>query len=182
MAGRRVNIREISAAILFLVSPVLYFFFSETWQAAPYQTTAGHGLLLITIPTGLMLVWLTERRLPARRQQPTPVWARVLLGGATGLLLTLAVLFLNATALRNVQELPGTSLGTSQEPVGMGSHAVVRLDVGQTVHLWNAFCGITGARVTVFIGQGLLGLDRVLDCALESERPTSSEPSEGATP
>ncbi len=175
MVGRRVNVREISAAVLFLLSPVLYFIFSETPQAAPYQTTAEHGLLLITVPAGLALVWLTERRPPAQGQQPTPVWARLLLGGATGLLLTVAVLFLNATALRDVQELPGTSLGTSQEPIVMGSHAFVRLDDGRTVHLRNAFCGVNGGRVTVFMGQGLLGLDRALACALASERPKSTE-------
>ncbi len=182
MIGRRVDVREISAAALFLLSPVLYFIFSETSKAAPYQTTAGHGLLLITVPAGLALVWITERRLPAQGQQPMPAWARLLLGGATGLLLAVAVLFLNATALRDVQELPGTSLGTSQEPAVMGSHVFVRLDPGRTVHLRNAFCGVNGARVTVFIGQGLLGLDRVLGCALVSERPKSNEPSEGTAP
>src|SRR3989442_433278 len=135
MIGRRVNVREISAAALFLLSPVLYFIFSETSKAAPYQTTARHCLLLI-----------------------------------------------NATALRDVQELPGTSLGASQEPAVMGSHVFVRLDPGRTVHLLNAFCGVNGARVTVFIGQGLLGLDRVLGCALVSERPKSNEPSEGTAP
>ncbi len=182
MIGRRVDVREISAAALFLLSPVLYFIFSETSKAAPYQTTAGHGLLLITVPAGLALVWITERRLPAQGQQPMPAWARLLLGGATGLLLAVAVLFLNATALRDVQELPGTSLGASQEPAVMGSHVFVRLDPGRTVHLRNAFCGVNGARVTVFIGQGLLGLDRVLGCALVSERPKSNDPSEGTAP
>ena len=165
------NVREIIAAVLALLSPVLYVIFAETPKAASYQTTAEHGLLLITIPAGFMLIGLTERRPPAQGQQPTPVWARLLLGGATGLLLTVAVLFLNAIALRDVHELPGTSLGTRQEPVVMGSHAFVRLDAGRTVHLRNAFCGVNGARVTVFIGQGLLGLDRVLSCTLPSERP-----------
>jgi hypothetical protein len=182
MVERRVNVREISAAVLFLLAPVLYFIFSETPKAAPYQTTAEHGLLLITVPAGLVLVWFTERRLLARSQQPTPVWALLLFGGATGLLLAVAVLFLNATALRDVQELPGTSLGTSQEPVVMGSHALVHLDAGRTVHLRNAFCGVNGARVAVLIGQGLLGLERVLACALASERPKSDESSEGTTP
>jgi hypothetical protein len=182
MAAQRISVREIIAAILILLSPVLYFIFSETSKAAPYQTTAEHGLLLITIPAGLALVWLTERRLPERGQPPTPVWARLLLGGATGLLLTVAVLFLNATVLRDVQELPGTSLGFSQEPVVMGGHAFVRLDAGRTVHLRNAFCGVNRARVTVLIGQGLLGLDRVLACALASERPKSNGSSQGTTP
>ncbi|HZC67960.1 MAG TPA: hypothetical protein VE201_05010 [Nitrospirales bacterium] len=173
------NVREISAAVLFLLSPALYFIVSETPKAAPYQTTAEHGLLLITVPVGLVLVWLTERRPPAQGQQPMPVWARLLFGGATGLLLTVAVIFLNATALRNVQELPGTSLGTSQDLDILASHALVQLDDGRTVHLLNAFCGVNGARVTVFIGQGLLRLDRVLACALASERPKSKESSEG---
>ena len=169
MVRRRVSVRAISAAVLLLLAPTLYFIFSETPIAAPYQTTAEHGLLLITVPAGLVLVWLTERRPPAQGQQPMAVWARLLLGGAT-------VLFLNATALRDVQELSGVSLGTSLEPVGMGSHAFVRLDAGRTVHLRNAFCGVDGARVTVFLGHGLLGLDRVLACALASERPKSPEP------
>src|SRR5437879_11300464 len=116
MVGRRVNVREISAAALFLLSPVLYFIFSETSKAAPYQTTAGHGLLLITVPAGFALVWLTERRLPAQGQQPMPAWARLLLGGATGTLLAVAVLFLNATALRDVQDIPATSLVTTHAP------------------------------------------------------------------
>jgi hypothetical protein len=182
MVERRVNVREISAAVLFLLAPVLYFIFSETPKAAPYQTTAEHGLLLITVPAGLVLVWFTERRLLARSQQPTPVWALLLFGGATGLLLAVAVLFLNATALRDVQELPGTSLGTSQEPVVMGSHALVQVDAGRTVHLRNAFCGVNGARVTVLVGQGLLGLERVLACVLASERPKSDGSSGSATP
>jgi hypothetical protein len=182
MVERRVNVREISAAVLFLLAPVLYFIFSETPNAAPYQTTAEHGLLLITVPAGLVLVWLTERLPLAPSQQPMPAWALLLLGGATGFLLTVAVLFLNATALRDVQELPGTSLGTSQEPAVMGSHAFVQLDAGRMVHLRNAFCGVDGARVTVMIGQGLLGLDRVLGCALTSERPKSNESSGGTTP
>src|SRR2546422_11259717 len=123
MIGRRVNVREISAAALFLLSPVLYFIFSETSKAAPYQTTAGHGLLLITVPAGLALVWLTERRLPAQGQQPMPDWARLLLGGATGILLDCAVLFFNATALSDMQERPGTSWSTSKEPTDTASHA-----------------------------------------------------------
>lgn len=182
MVRRRLNVREIGAAVVFLFSPVLYFIFSETAKAAPYQTTAEHGLLLITVPAGLALVWLTERRPPAQGERSMPLWARLLLGGATGLLLTVAVLFLNATALRDVQELPGTSQGTRQGPVIMGSHAFVRLDAGRTVHLRNAFCGVPGARVTVFIGQGLLGLDRVLACALVSERPPGNKSPEGPNP
>src|SRR5438309_4079237 len=182
MVERRVNVREISATVRFLLAPVFYFIFSETPKAAPYKPPAEHGLPLTTVPAGLVLVWLTERLPLARSQQPMPVWARLLLGGATGLLLTVAVLFLNATALGDIQELPGTSLGTRQIPVVMGSHAFVQLDAGRMVHLRNAFCGVNGARVTVLIGQGLLGLDRVLGCALTSERPKSNESSRRTTP
>src|SRR5437870_11403896 len=71
MVGGRLNVREIGAAVMFLLSPVLYFIFSETPKAALYQTTAEHGLLLITVPVGLVLVWLAERRPPAQGQQPT---------------------------------------------------------------------------------------------------------------
>src|SRR3989442_14530208 len=109
MIGRRVNVREISVAALFLLSPVLYFIFSETSKAAPYQRTAGHGLLLVTVPAGLALVWLTERRLPPHGHPPMPAWARLLLGGATVLLLAVAVLLLLDTALRGGHERPGNS-------------------------------------------------------------------------
>src|SRR5437899_881957 len=101
MVGRRLNVREIGAAVMFLLSPVLYFIFSETPKAALYQTTAEHGLLLITVPIGLVLVWLAERRPPAQGQQPTPVWARLMPGGATGPRPTVPALFPNATALRD---------------------------------------------------------------------------------
>src|SRR5256885_15112584 len=102
MVGRRLNVREIGAAVMFLLSPVLYFIFSETPKAALYQTTAEHGLLLITVPVGLVLVWLAERRPPAQGQQPTPVWARLLPGGATGVVAPVWVLVLKATALRDI--------------------------------------------------------------------------------
>src|SRR5437879_11188477 len=182
MVGRRVNVREISAAALFLLSQVLYFIFSATSKAAPYQTTAGHGLLLITVPAGFAPVWLTERRLPAQGQQPMPAWARLLLGGATGLLLAVAVLFLNATALRDVQELPGTSLGTSQEPAVMGSHAVVRLDPGRRVPWGRASAGGKGAPVRALTGQGLRGLDRVRGAALVGAGGQSNDPSPETAP
>src|SRR5436853_6568880 len=99
MVGGRLNVREIGAAVMFLLSPVLYFIFSETPKAALYQTTAEHGLLLITVPVGPVLIWLAERRPPPQRQQPTPLWARLLLGAATGLLLSVALLLLNANNL-----------------------------------------------------------------------------------
>src|SRR2546428_12624320 len=105
MVGRRLNVREIGAAVLFLLSPILYFIFSETPKAALYQTTAEHGLLLITVPAGLVLVWLAQRRPPAPGQQPPPVWAPLLLGGAKGALPTVAGLFLDATTLRDRPEI-----------------------------------------------------------------------------
>src|SRR2546425_9830498 len=100
MVGRRLNVREIGAAVMFLLSPVLYFIFSETPKAALYQTTAEHGLLLITVPAGLVLVWLAERPPPAQGQQPTPVLGRLLLGGATGGLCQVPRCYLNATPMR----------------------------------------------------------------------------------
>src|SRR2546430_15044249 len=65
MVGRRLNVREIGAAVMFLLSPGLYFIFSETPKAALYQTTAEHGLVLITVPVGLLLGLLARRPPPA---------------------------------------------------------------------------------------------------------------------
>ncbi len=62
----RTYTREIIASLLALLAPALYFIFTETSNAAPYQTMAGHGLLLITLPAGLVLVWLIERRPPSQ--------------------------------------------------------------------------------------------------------------------
>src|SRR2546426_12752905 len=83
MVGRRLNVREIGAAVMFLLSPVLYFIFSETPKAALYQTTAEHGLLLITVPAGLVLVWLPQGPPPAPGPKTPPLRASPLLGGAT---------------------------------------------------------------------------------------------------
>src|SRR5256885_17211790 len=99
MVGRRLNVREIGAAVMFLLSPVLYFIFSETPKAALYQTTAEHGLLLITVPAGLVLVWLAERPPPAQGPQPTPARASPLLRGAAGPLAPLPVHFLEPPTL-----------------------------------------------------------------------------------
>src|SRR2546425_13151953 len=84
MVGRRLNVREIGAAVLFLLSPILYFIFSETPKAALYQTTAEHGLLFITVPAGLVLVWLAPRRPPPPGPQPHPALARPAARGETG--------------------------------------------------------------------------------------------------
>src|SRR2546428_13980199 len=84
MVGRRLNVREIGAAVLFLLSPILYFIFSETPKTALYPTTAEHGLLLINVPAGLVLVWLAQRRPPAHGPQPHPALGPPLLLGATG--------------------------------------------------------------------------------------------------
>lgn len=174
----RNNVREIVATLLALLAPVLYFIFTETSTAALYQTTAGHGLLLITLPIGLALVWLIERRSPSQEQRRTPIWVRLLLGGATGLLLATAILIVNALTLRDVTELPGTSLGTSPEPGPIASHAVVQLQDGRTLHLLNAFCGVNGSPVTVSFAKGLLGLERLVTCTLPSMRPSQAEPPE----
>src|SRR2546430_16938433 len=72
MVGRRLNVREIGAAALFLLSPGLYFIFSETPKAALYQTTAEHGLLLITVPPGLVLGWLPPPPPPRPGPPPPP--------------------------------------------------------------------------------------------------------------
>jgi hypothetical protein len=166
--------REIVAAVLVLLAPVVYFTFSETSLGARYQTMAGHGLLLITLPVGFVLVWLIERRPPTGGRQPTPVWARLLLGAATGLLLTTTLAIVNSLSVHDIQELPGTSLGTSVESGAMAGHAAIRLEDGRTIHLLNAFCGVNGSPVTVAHAKGLLGLDRLLGCNLPSVRPPQS--------
>jgi hypothetical protein len=152
-----------------VLSPVIYFIFSETPYAAPYQTMAGHGLLLITLPVGLALVWLIERRPPATGQQATPIWARLALGAASGLLLATALTIVNSLSGDDIQELRGSSLGSSLESGAAAGHAVVRLDDGRTVHVLNAFCGVKGSPVRVSHARGLLGLDRLLTCRLPSE-------------
>jgi hypothetical protein len=136
---------------------------------------AGHGLLLITLPVGFALVWLIERRPPAGGRQPTPVWARLLLGAAAGLLLTTTLAIVNSLSVHDVQEMPGTSLGTGVESGAMAGHAAIRLKDGRTIHLLNVFCGVNGSPVTVTHANGLLGLDRLLGCRLPSMRPPQSE-------
>jgi len=167
--------REIVAALLALTAPIVYTVFFETATGAPYQTTAGHGLLLIALPIGFVSVWLLERRPPPQGQRPAPVWARLLLGGAAGLLLATALLIVNALSANTVKEIPGTSLGTGSESGAVAGYAVVRLDDGRTIRLRNAFCGVTGSRVTVPLVRGLLGFDRVVTCTLESLRPTEED-------
>jgi hypothetical protein len=169
-ATPRMTAREIITAVLVLLSPVVYWIFSETSLGAPYQTTAGHGLLLITLPIGLALVWLIERRPPTDGRQPTPVWMRLLLGAATGLLLATALTIMNSLASHDIQELPGTSLGTSLESGAAAGHSEIRLKDGRTIHLLNTFCGVHGAPTTVLQAEGLLGLDRLLNCRLPSLR------------
>lgn len=182
MAGKvRIPVRETVAAVLALLSPVLYFIFSETSWGARSQTMAGHGLLLIALPVGFVLVWLIERRPPSRGRQPTPVWARLLLGAAAGLLLTTALAIVNSLSIHDIQEMPGTSLGTSPESSITASHAAVRLADGRTIHILNAFCGVHSSPVTVSHAKGLLGLDRPLACILPSVRPSLPDsPGDGA--
>ena len=167
--------REIIAAVLVVLSPAVYFTFSETSLGVPYQTAAVHGLLLITLPIGLALVWLIERRPPTGERRPTSVWVRLLLGAATGLLLTTALTIVNSLSARDIQELAGTSLGTSLESGAAANHAAIRLEDGRTIHLLNVFCGVNGSSVTVAHANGLLGLDRLLACHLPSMRPSQSE-------
>lgn len=167
--------REISAAALAMLSPAVYWTFSETSMGMPYQTAAGHDLLLITLPIGLALVWLIERRPPPGGRQPTSIWARLLLGAATGLLLTTALAIVNSLSVSDIHELAGTSLGTSLESGAIAGHAAVKLGDGRTVHLLNAFCGVNGSPVTVTHAKGLLGLDRLLGCNLPSVRPSRTD-------
>ena len=165
--------REIIAAALAVLSPAVYFTFSETPLGAPHQTAAGHGLLLITLPVGLALIWLIEQR-PTGGRQPSPIWVRLLLGAATGLLLTTALAIVNSLSVSDIQELAGTSLGTSLESGALAGHSAVKLGDGRTIHLLNTFCGVTGSPVTVFHATGLLGLDRFLTCRMPSMRPPQS--------
>ena len=169
----RMTAREIIAAALAVLSPAVYWTFSETSMGIPYQTAAGHGLLLITLPMGLALVWLIERR-PTGGRQPSPVWARLLLGAATGLLLTTALAIVNSRSVGDIQELAGTSLGTGLESGSLSGHAAIRLKDGRTIHLLNTFCGVNGSPVTIFHATGLLGLDRFLTCRMPSVRPPQS--------
>lgn len=170
----RMTAREIIAAALAVLSPAVYWTFSETSMGMSYQTAAGHGLLLITLPIGLALVWLIERRPPPGGQQPTSIRARLLLGAATGLLLTTAIALVNSLSVSDIQELAGTSLGTGLESGSIAGHAAIRLKDGRTIHLLNAFCGVNDSPVTVFHATGLLGLDRFLTCRMPSVRPPQS--------
>lgn len=174
--------REIIAAVLVVLSPAVYWAFSETSLGMPYQTAAGHGLLLITLPSGLALVWLIERRPPAGGQRPTPVWARVLLGAASGILLATALAIVNSLSAQEIQETPGTSLGTSLESGAAAGHAAVRLEDGRTISLLHTFCGVNGSPVTVFHAKGLLGLDRLLACNIPSMRPPQTDSPEHKAP
>ncbi|MDO8545741.1 MAG: hypothetical protein Q7R68_00130 [Nitrospirales bacterium] len=168
-----VTAREIVAAALAVLSPAVYFTFSETPLGAPHQTAAGHGLLLITLPVGLALIWLIEQR-PTGGRQPSPIWVRLLLGAAAGLLLATTLATVNSRSIGDIQELPGTSLGTGLESGSISGHAAIRLKDGRTIHLLNAFCGVNGSPVTVFHAKGLLGLDRFLTCRMPSVRPPQS--------
>lgn len=174
----RMTAREIVAAVLVVLAPVVYFTFSETSRGVPYQTAAGHGLLLITLPVGMMLVWLIEQRQPAGGQPPTSVWARLALGAAAGFLLATALAIVNSLSASDNREMPGISLGTGLESGAAAGHAVIRLEDGRTIHLLNAFCGVSGSPVTVTHAKGLLGLDRLMHCNLPSMRPPQAGPPE----
>jgi len=168
--------REIAAVFLTILAPVVYVVFFETSVGAAYQTSAGHILLLFALPVGMGSVWFLERRPPPAGQRPTPVWVRLVVGAAAGLLLATAVQAANALTLRDVREVPATSLGT-RLPVGfLSGRAVVRLDDGRKLRLLNAFCGVNEAKVTVSIARGLLGLERVLACIMPVTVPPKTEP------
>jgi hypothetical protein len=168
--------REIAAVFLTILAPVVYVVFFETSVGTAFQTSAGHLLLLFTLPVGLVAVWFLERRPPPAGQRPTPVWARLVVGVAAGLLLATAVLAANALSLRDVREVPATSLGTRLPDGFLSGRAVVRLGDGRKLRLLNAFCGVNEAKVTVSIARGLLGLERVLACVLPVSIPPKSEP------
>ena len=170
----RVTAREIVAAALAVLSPAVYFTFSETPLGAPYQTAAGHGLLLITLPVGLVLIWLIEQR-PTGGRQPSPVWVRLLLGAAAGLLLATTLATVNSLSVGDIQEITGTSLGTGLESGSISGHVAIRLKDGRTIHLLNAFCGVNDSPITVFHAKGLLGLDRLLACDIPSVRPPEAD-------
>ena len=170
----RLTAREIVAAALAVLSPAVYFTFSETPLGAPYQTAAGHGLLLITLPIGLVLIWLIEQR-PAGGRRPSPVWVRLLLGAAAGLLLATTLATVNSLSVGDIQEITGTSLGTGLESGSISGHVAIRLKDGRTIHLLNAFCGVNDSPVTVFHTKGLLGLDRLLACDVPSVRPPEAD-------
>ena len=171
----RVTAREIVAAALAVLSPAVYFTFSETPLGAPYQTAAGHGLLLITLPVGLVLIWLIERRPPPGGRQPTSIRVRLLLGAAAGLLLATTLATVNSLSVGDIQEITGTSLGTGLESGSISGHVAIRLKDGRTIHLLNAFCGVNDSPITVFHAKGLLGLDRLLACDIPSVRPPEAD-------
>lgn len=174
---RRLGItgREIAAVLLTILSPIVYFIFFETSMGMAYQTSAGHLLVLFALPVGLVLVWFMERRRPPAGQRPTPVWARLVMGAAMGLLLATAVQAANALYLGEVREVPATSLGNRPAVGFLSGRAVVRLDDGQRLRLLNAFCGVNEAKITVSMARGLLGLDRVLACILPVTIPPKTD-------
>jgi hypothetical protein len=172
----RMTAREIAAVFLTILAPIVYVVFFETSVGTSFQTSAGHILILFALPVGMVSVWFLERRPPPAGQRPTPVWVRLVVGAAAGLLLATAVLAANALSLRDVRTVPATSLGT-RLPVGfLSGRAVVRLDDGRKLRLLNAFCGVNEAKVTVSIARGLLGLERVLACIMPVTVPPKTEP------
>ncbi|HEX9870475.1 MAG TPA: hypothetical protein VGC99_18165 [Candidatus Tectomicrobia bacterium] len=168
--------REIAAVFLTILAPIVYFIFFETSMGTVYQTSAGHLLVLFALPIGLVSVWFMERRQPSAGQRPTPVWARLVMGAAAGLLLATAVQAANALYLGEVREVSATSLGTRPAVGFLSGRSVVRLDDGRRLRLLNAFCGVNEAKVTVSMARGLLGLDRVLACILPVTIPPKGEP------
>jgi hypothetical protein len=170
----RLPLLDIVAILLALSAPVLYVLFFETSTGEPYRTTAEHGLLLITLPLGFVSVWLLERRATLQGRPPSPVWMRLLLGGAAGLLLAAALVVVNALALVQVRQVPATSIGA---PAGSArGPAAVRMENGGIVRFTNAFCGVKNSKVNVLIGRGLLGIDRIVGCEIPFSPPEGTVP------
>lgn len=164
------------AAILAVSAPIVHFLSFHSSLAAPFRTSADHGLLLITLPIGFISVWLLERRPSPQGQPPSPIWARLLLGGAAGLLLASALVVLNALGLANIRQIPATSLGSVAEPGMAGGHAEVRLEDGQILRFPNAFCGVKNSKVNALVGKGLLGLERIVGCEVPFSPPEGTAP------
>lgn len=171
MRSPRPSLFNILAALLIMAAPIVYFLCFHTSRGAPFRTSAGPSLLLFTLPLGFILVWLGERRPGPHSQQSSPVWLRLLLGGAAGLLLATALVVINALGLAEVRQIPATSLGSAPDARLAGGLAQLRLDDGQIVRFPNAFCGVTNSKVRVLVGKGLLGLERIVGCEVPFSPP-----------
>jgi hypothetical protein len=169
MRSPRPFLFNVLAAILVISALIVYYLSFHAPWGAPFRTSAGPSLLLYTVPLGVVLVWLLERRTGPRSQPSSPVWLRLLLGGAAGLLLATALVVINALGLAEVRPIPATSLGSV--PGLTGGMAQLRLEEGQIVRFPNAFCGVTNSKVRVLVGKGLFGLERLVGCEVPFSPP-----------